>query len=650
MSNQTRKSCRTAPNLHRRRLSLAGSIALIGVLSVTAAVADQLCFNQITAAGSPPNWGEPPLIDGSIRSGDPRCFNYPTLAQTGCNNPDFGWANSFNYIFNNPDGPQVPDVTVLGIRDSTHLYLAVEANNTTPTGGGSTDPNNAIVVGIDPDNTHTKMQWLVIFPVPLGAANGNKQNAQFVDYYWNQTSLSSPVTSASNYSQNPGWLLGSSPGSPNAACGTPGTTCIQSDMEGASWSTEMALPISGKPSDANYAAEQANGLTLPSTGFYGLYIDVLRVVNGQWEQASWPASAAIPGCAANASCYLDTSLPQSMSGQPSGWGNGSIDPNPSPSCSGVSIGSQNLDISVTNGANPNPGNNALDASGPNVFHANVHNTGTATANNIGIIFSIANFGLPGPQSWQQVAQSQPVGASSVPVGGATLNSNSWTPPAGQYGPSNAHQCILATLGANPPNSTFFVSATAVQNMNFFNASHVERTAEVSSKGYPVNPAHNLEQEFDISVISRQSVLNPCTNSERDKNTDCTPVSQLIETAEACRHTGFYLDDKNKHKVELCQPVGSFSFVAKHPGAVTNWTFGLSGPGLEKPGNQGVYHLKMPNNSSVVLTNVVEANEATAAVCGATKSCGHAGSGGAFILLGGIFGFGLLLYRPRKKRE
>jgi hypothetical protein len=622
-------------------MSPLAAIALGLFLTGAAALADQLCYNHVTASTAPPNWGQPPLIDGSVANGDTRCF--VPGATPPCSGPDLGWANSFSYVYNNPDGPVTPDVTVEGIRDDTHLYLSVQAHNSTPTTGGSTDPNNAILVGFDPDNTHTKMQWLVIFPAPIGATNGNKQNAQSVGFYWNQTSLSSPATDPMHYIANPPWLNGAGPGSSNAPCSTPGTTCIQSDLEGAAWTTEIALPIVGP------LGNPSTGLILPPTGLYGLYVDVLRVVSGaQWAQAPWPSSAAIPGCAANATCYLDTSLPQTGSGAPSGWGNGTIDPSPSPSCSGVYIGSQNLDISVTNPLNPTPGNNELEAGVPNTFYVNVHNSGL-TANNVGVSFSIANFGLPGPLSWQQVANSQPVGGSTIPSGVTQLSSNGWTPSAANYNSTplnNLHQCILATLSANPPNSTYFVSNTAVQNMNFFGASRVERTAQVSSKGYPVHPLHNTEQEFDISVTTKESVLQKCTDANNPTNArggDCTPVAQMIETAEACRHTGTYLTDKNKHNVELCQAVGSFGFVAKHPGSVKGWKYHLDGPGLRQPDAQGIYHLKLANDSVVDLTNVVEALEGE----GGGKGCGALPSVGVFVLIIGVLALGLLLYRRRK---
>jgi len=629
-------------NPRRRRLSLPLTIGLLSVLSVVVALADQLCFNHVTAPGAPPNFGAPPLIDGSIVNGDTRWI--PT------GGPDLGWTNSFSYVFNNPDGPVIPDVIVQGIRDDTHLYLSVQANNTTPTGGGSSDPNNAVVVAFDPDNTGTKMQWLVIYPVLVGGTNGNKKNAQSVEFYWNQNSLSSPLTDGSHYVLNPSWLPGSGAGSSNASCATAGTTCIQSDLEGASWYMEMALPLLGT------AGDPSKGLIIPPTGHYGMYIDVLRIVSGgQWAQAPWPSGAAIPGCLSTGTCYLNTSIPAT-----SNWGNGTIDPSPSPACTGVSIGSQNLDITVSNPTNPfPPGSNQIDGMNPNIFHANVHNSGSAPASNVVVSFSIANWGLPSSLSWQQVAVSQPPSGSPIPncagpAACATLNSNGWTPPSpSAYAPPHEHQCILATLTSNPPNSTLFTNNSAVQNANFFNTSRVERVAQVSSKGYPVNPQHNTEQEFDIVVRTTQDVINPCTIGAQTRGANatgtppnCNPISQLIETAEGCRHTGMYLLDRNKQKVEICQAVGSFTFIAKHEGTVKNWGHQLTGPGLGRPNSAGVYHLRMANDSVVDLHNVVD-------------SAGPIGTGGCFhlfgfgvspLLLGGIFIVGLTVYRPWKRKS
>ena len=641
---------------HRRRFHAFPMVGLIIALSAAAGLADQLCYNHVTSSSQPPNWGQPPLIDGSIVNGDPRCFAGTTPP---CSGPDLGWANSFGYVFNNADGPYpLPDVIIEGIRDDKYLYLSVQANNSTPTVTGTSDPNNVVVFAFDPDNSGTKMQWLVIYPVQIGAVTGNKQNTQSVEFYWNQSSLSSPATDSSHYALNPSWLYGANGPSSSSGwttnCGTAGSaTCIQSDIEGASWYMEIALPLNGPMGDPS------TGLILPPTGLFRMYFDVLRIVNGQWDQAPWPSAAPMAGCSGNTAgtCYPNTSIPaNSMTGGPSGWGNGTIDPNPSPACNGVYIGSQNLDISVSN-ALPTSGTNVIDGMGPNTFNANVHNTGSA-ASNVGVTFFISNFGLPGSVSWQQVAQA-PAGAfgtATIPSGGKTLSSNAWTPPdPSVYAAPNQHQCILATLSSNPPmsNQTYFVNTTAVQNMNFQNASIAEGPVEVSSKGYAVNPEHTTEQEFDIAVTTKESVLDVCRDKNvaasrsqpagaqaTTQNPSCT-VSQLVETAEACRHTGMYLTARSNNKIELCQPVGSFTFVAKHQGTVANWNYTLTGPGLGQPDKNGLYHLRLANDSVVRLNNVIEANEIS------IQGCTHLFGFAAAPLFGGMILVGLVAYRKRR---
>ncbi len=634
MKVYSRNSKSRRRNLRPGLWTLLRMAGLLVAVSGFIALADQLCFNNVTGPGAPPNFGKPPLIDGSVLSGDTRCFNPSPMPP--CTGPDLGWTNSFSYIFNNPDGPVNPDVTVQGIKDATHLYINVQVNNSTPTGGGSTDPNNVVVIAFDPDNSGTKMQFLVISPA-LGGTNGKNQNAQFVDYYWNQTSVASPSTAATNYIRNPTWLPGAG-GNVNTPCSTPGTTCIQSDLEGAQWTMEMALPLvvpSGDPS---------TGLILPATGHFGMYIDVLRIVNGMWSQAPWPSNAPMTGCTTPlVSCQLTTppvtSIPATTS-----WGTGTIDPNPSPACTGIYVGSQGTDVTVTNSLYGT--GDAIDGSHANTFNALVHNTGSTAVPNLVINFFIANFGLP--SEWALVGTSQPTTGSNVPAGATTtLHSNAWTPPnPSNYTGANAHQCILATLSANPPNSTYFVNTNAVQNMNVFDASRVERPVQVSSKGYTVNPKHTTEQEFDINVITRMSTINPCGTTPNGSTrtpaaVNCNPVAQMIETAEACRHTGMYLLNASKQPIELCQGVGSFGFVAKHAGTVNQWTYGLTGPGLTGSPKDGKYHLRMPNNSVVNLNNVVEANP----VGGCTHLFGFAIPG---LLIAGILAIGLMVYRPRER--
>ena len=670
---------RYSPRMRRRnprhqRFSRLLTIALICVLPVAAALAQQLCFPPVATPSGPPNFSAPPLIDGSIANGDPRCFN--NLPNIGCNGPDLGWATAFGYVFNNPDGPVTPDVIVEGNTDGNYLYLSVQANNSsTQTSSSPTDANNAVVVAFDPDNTGTKMQWLVIY-VTNGSEIGNKNMAQQVDYYWNQGSLSSPLTDSHHYMQNPNWLYGAGGTATSTSwqtnCFPANSTvgakpCLQSDLEGASWSMEIALPLHGLSGDPS------TGLILPNNKLFGMYVDVLRVTGTptpspgweQWSQAPWPSGGAIPGCTSNTACFLDYSIPNppSLSSPPSSsvWGSGTIQNPASPSCNGLSIGSQNLAIKVTNSANP-AGSNAIDAMNPNTFSALVNNTGPQ-ADNVAVTFYIANFGLPSIE-WQQVAVSQPPlpTGSNISPGGTTLTSNSWTPPASQLATylAHPHQCILATLSSNPPSTTpptgaFFTNASAVQNANFFDLSSVKSPVEVSAKGYPANPEHSTTQEFDLYVTTKQSVLRSCVNGgtpvttagQATKDTVATQgsdCSQIVETAEACRHTGTYLSNNNKQKIEICQPVGSFTFVGKHQGTGENLTYSLTGPGLSKPDNNGIYHLTLPNNSVVDLNNVLQAGAGGGGGGGCSSLFGFS----VWPLFGGVIVVGLLVYRKPKR--
>lgn len=636
--NNTRGFGRANPNWPHRRFYVVPIVAAVIALSAMLGLADQLCYNHVTDPGAPPNFGAPPLIDGSIKNGDPRWSG-----------PDFGWTNSFGYIFNNPDGPVIPDVTVEGIHDDKYLYLSVQVNNSTPTTGPTSDPNNAIVVAFDPDNSGNKMQWLVIYPVQVGASTGNKQNTQSVEFYWNQSSLSSPVTDSLHYALNPMWLYGTNGAASSSGwttnCGTAGSaTCIQSDIEGAAWNMEIALPLNGPLGDPS------KGLILPTTGLFRMYFNVFRIVGTQpgvtWAQAPFPSSTTMPGCTSSGSCFINTSIPADGSGKPSGWGNGTIDPNPSPACTGVSIGSQNLDISITNSTFPG-GSNWIDAKNPNQFHANVHNTGAA-ASNVGVDFYIADWGLPTASTWQKVTSAAPttITGPTTPVSSPPPG---WTPSPSEQANyiANPHQCILATLTSNPPpGPVFFTNANAVQNANVFDASTVERPVRVATKGYPKNPEHDTEQVFDIAVTTAQTVLDDCknraaaaTNTAVGTTQNCT-VSRLVETAEACRHTGMYLTSKANKKIELCQPVGSFTFIATHRGPVQSWTQKLTGPGLSKPDKNGIYHLRVPNDTTVDLNNVVSTGVSGG---GCTKLFGFS----LLPLFGGMIVIGLVVYRQQK---
>ena len=94
-------------------------------------------------------------------------------------------------------------------------------------------------------------------------------------------------------------------------------------------------------------------------------------------------------------------------------------------------------------------------------------------------------------------------------------------------------------------------------------------------------------------------------------------------------------------------MGSFGFVGKHQGTLQNWSYSLTGSGLGKPDSNGVYHLRMPNNSVVTLKNVIETGEGAG---GGGRGCSHASGGAVFVFPLGAALVGAGLYWPRRRKR
>jgi hypothetical protein len=127
----------------------------------------------------------------------------------------------------------------------------------------------------------------------------------------------------------------------------------------------------------------------------------------------------------------------------------------------------------------------------------------------------------------------------------------------------------------PGTNTVFLNNTAVQNMDFVNASAFKREAEISAKEYPL-PPDKLDQVFDLRLTTREEVLRPdqvaATYSQATAPTYGSRgkadrvISQLTWILKGCRRTGHYMTIKEQ-RLEICDGVGAFGYVIRHEGNV-----------------------------------------------------------------------------------
>ncbi len=574
----------------------------------------QLCFPLIS-------WFGPqhpaPTIDGQIDN-------------------DAGWDGAFKYVYGN--GSLIPDVIVRGIRDNNNLYIGIQAYNLDSL-TASGDTATLVVLAFDPGNgmdsqvgNTANMLRFHIFPInTIPTPSPGYRGPVFATNYW---SGGRSTWNTSSGTLNPSWA--------NVQVGydldpnNPGKFM---------WSLEMKLPVTGNLTTGN----ASNGLILPDSGPFGLYVDVFPVVkvgiNETLVPRYWPANAPEPGCAVGGSCTPNEQTPDA-----SQWGNATRDP----ACGGASVTlAPPLFDNIFTSNSPN---SKIALNKPNTFGAYVQNTsvdassGTATpvAAQVTGTFTIANWGIPALPSWGLVPTTplgpgvllnptSPTTIDPTACMGPTNNNNPscilkigpWTlntTEQGQYSTANMeHQCIRVQLAPAPGSNTVVLNSVAQRNMDFVMASRFERIAEISAKGYPprVGAAPGTDQLFDLHVYVRQEVLKageaatatavgPASTLQatEHKGGEGRVVSQLTWIANGCRHTGRYMTIL-EHKLEICEPVGAFGYVIRHVGArpVEKWNIRLTGPNLTVvAGQPNTYQILIPQDGVATVTTHAEPRE------------------------------------------
>jgi hypothetical protein len=561
---------------------------------------------------------------------------------------DAGWINSFRYVFGN--GTSAPQYAVVqGIRDaSNNLFFSFEGEGLTSLTQASGAEMAVVVLALDfrqlPTDTGP-LYRIVVHPVhnapavpPTDPALATGADSGPVTYWTGTASATGIVTwtqccldVVTGQIKTPTWLL-----HPNNQVGYWGS------VGNYNWFLETEIP----------------NVDLPAPATFGLYINIFREVSGYYQESWWPPVSNLyeQGCPPNSVVTNCTPQGQTPNPGPLGpsyvWGKSSIDP--TQSCKGVSVtpvtpptyapsiftnNSPNSQICIHNTTPPScPAN-------PNIFtvkvdNSSVNGTGTAqSAPNVEATFSIANFGLQSPwdpSQWTKISGGIP--PVTNPTSPVTLGPNSTAtalPPSGSWFPvpnpnnydpsisgSHPHQCIMVTLDSTSGNVDF-INNSAIQNMDFVDASKFERSAEINAKGYPPRPdnpdgTHNPGQLFDLRILSKTEVLKPeegATVAKEPGSKGGRVVSQLTWVLQGCRHTGRFMlvddagnDPKEKRQIELCDPVGAFGYIIRHRGKhrVKDWNLQFTGPNLTvAPGQPNTYQILIPQDGVATVTTHAE---------------------------------------------
>lgn len=625
---------RTITSIHRKLCALA--LAWVAMFAIPANASNTnatWCFPQITWFG-----GAAPVVDGTI-------------------DPDLGWRGGYRYIYNSAtNGTPQNDVVMQGVTNGTNVYLSFEVHKPV-----AFSNNDLILVAFDPDGNPAHQQLLEIYPVKIGeTTSGLATNPTTgysvgatpvsMDYWVDSSTFSGPSISPGSW---PTWVqnLQSS-----------GARLVTSDgPTDYLYTLELQIPIDSKG---------VNGIPLPSSGTFGMYLDVIRMDDAAHtdSQASWPVSADPVG--------LALTPPAS-----SEWGVASFNG----LCNGVSV----VSGSITDTIQPagTTGTTLVMGDGTsNTFNVQVQNTtiGATTgtpvlAPQIQPTFLIYNMGMPAPDEWTQVpAATNPPSPQDIDASSsASFNSGAWTIATGStsynFYQANPHQCIQVRLNAVPPSksgspgqttnsaatcnvasppqqcaSASIVANAAVQNMNFDTVSSgmMKRgfIAQIGTKGYAL-AAGKQDQTIDLwtrAVAYSENYDKRAVGAARLAGTNVTLGSgqQLLWTVHGYRHLGKYLKVRET-TYETLSYVGGFGYGLKYEGTDPQWRyqfFGENGDSitpLDKQGSLFTMHIKQGNVGYVNVTFEGDAAAGTGGPISKGAGTGSDGGGGGFPVWGWI---------------
>jgi hypothetical protein len=430
------------------------------VCSIPAQAQNDLCVSEIGGLASTPT------IDGKVED-------------------DAGWNGATRVNLSADLGGTRSAVFQIG-KDRTNVYISFVVDAPVP----GTD--NTIVLGLSTDGNPTDDWRIHIRPFGTGIVDGFNQVPYVVTYWRNSATWN--TTGAIGTVAAPGFWLKDN---------------IRFSKTPSYWAIEIKIPMN----KIYFPTGTGSGDT------FKLYANVLstNILWGTYTQDPWPSGILI---IPTTSFLLTRSTPS-----PALWGTLSLFYRST--CSGVSLVWNNIVITSNIRSYSPPGgfpetnmtqcvalpNDYLwpGTKGPlNIFVAKPYN-GMSGSKPVRAEFRIANWGIPGPNSWEPIGEVMgaliPPAANPNPTPEEIIANGSYGDLTSNWNLSykqsclyshNRHQCIQVNLDSTDP-STIFLNKSVQKNMNFVSASTFTRDAEISAKGYGAPPEGRSKHGFLITV-------------------------------------------------------------------------------------------------------------------------------------------------------
>lgn len=352
---------------------------------------------------------------------------------------DSKWNDSFRLDL--IEGVTASGVIMEGVADSSNLYFYFEI------GEANLSTTDFVAIAINPSSTATDKRLLLLYPCPSGGAGCPLDATDLpvdIDYF----------------------LDANNDGTWEPQIGGHGVVARASVAGGDTWTIEVSIPR-GAP------------FNLPSTGYFGLYTNVLATdtIMNPADQYTWPFNNDGGG----------TLMFGTVEDVPADsiWGNATLD---------TSIGN-GVRIS-TSDISTNHNTTTISWNEENIFTAIAHNNtltsgSLTTAQDVRATFNWANFGLASHSSFQRIPTaatpapgSQTAYQDILPTMSGTYQFN-WTVPIAErpFYQANTHWCLRVELESSNP-STIFYNQSAQRNMNFVETSSpFLGLATIDARGY-----------------------------------------------------------------------------------------------------------------------------------------------------------------------
>ncbi|HTN54216.1 MAG TPA: hypothetical protein VML50_17535 [Anaeromyxobacter sp.] len=434
---------------------------------------------------------------------------------------DKGWADSTRYTFDN--GTTDPHGALQVIRDASYVYISMEAHHLP-----SVDNGSVVALTMQFPAGGNDHRRFIVYPEPPNATNATGDFFPAIKYYSYQGSGDPGAPNG------PGW--GSDQG---GTIGSWATVLAHVQQEGSSygWFVILRLAIGG------------SGLPFPTTGDFGMYVDVVAP-NGPcvgyptcspvlaWPQAAGGVSGPIEG-------PTQGSLTPTTYPAPSTWGLANF--GAGTACTGIDIQPGNLYV--------NSAGNTLITHGANTFMADVTNSGGA-AGPVRWRFQRAGFGMS--WDWTPIPGDNADGwrnSTTINGGTSTLSSLPWTPDPSLW---NTHGCIQLDMDDDPANpaNVHFLHRSAIANFDVSKNSLFTDAPAINTRGVPGGGL----QHFVLRPSARASI------ALADKSLGDLPPGSIVEQFVFMVHGYRNLGRSvivNGREIGLTEAI-SFGYALQHP--------------------------------------------------------------------------------------